>query len=209
MTSTDSGGGPRRAPPPAGWRLLLALMSAISGLNRRFGRLMVWPILGAVLVSAGNATSRKLFDLSSNSFLELQWYLFGLAFLGAAGYVLMVDEHVRIDAVAQHLRPKTRAWLDVGVLLLFVLPLTAVMGGLGFELAFQAWETGEMSANAGGLPRWPAYACVPLGMALLALQALAETVRRLAWLAGHLDAPNLGESDLPPLIERREPGAPP
>ena len=182
------------------WRAALSVMRAIDATNRRTGRAMVWPILGAVLVSAGNAISRKAFDLSSNAMLELQWYLFGLAFLGAAGYVLLVDEHVRIDAVAQRFKARTRAMIDIVVLLTCVLPLVLLLGSMGWTLMAQAWISGEVSSNAGGLPRWPAYACIPMGMALLGLQALAETVRRAAWLAGHLKAPNLNEGSLPPLF---------
>jgi TRAP-type mannitol/chloroaromatic compound transport system permease small subunit len=185
---------------PAGWRPALMLMHAIDALNRRVGRAMVWPILAAVLVSAGNAVSRKFFDLSSNALLELQWYLFGLAFLGAAGYVLLVDEHVRIDAVAQRFSQRRRAVIDLVALLGCVLPLVALLGSMGWTLAAQAWTSGEMSGNAGGLPRWPAYVCIPLGMGLLGLQAVAEVVRRSAWLAGHLSAPTLDEDSLPPLF---------
>ena len=183
----------------AGWRGALALVRAIDALNRRLGRAMVWPILAAVLVSAGNAISRKFFDASSNALLEAQWYLFGLAFLGAAGYVLLVDEHVRVDALAQRFAPQWRAVLDIAVMLLAVVPLTAALGWMGWELAQQAWVRGEMSSNAGGLPRWPAYGCIPFGMALLGLQALAEAVRRAAWLAGRLPAPTRQEADLPPM----------
>lgn len=186
------------------WRVAIGIMRAIDATNRRVGRAMVWPILGAVLVSAGNAISRKAFDLSSNAMLELQWYLFGLAFLGAAGYVLLVDEHVRIDAVAQRFTARTRAAIDIIVLLTCVMPLVALLGSMGWTLTAQAWTSGEVSSNAGGLPRWPAYACIPLGMALLGLQAVAETVRRSAWLAGHLNAPTLSEQSLPPLTGTRE-----
>jgi TRAP-type mannitol/chloroaromatic compound transport system permease small subunit len=182
------------------WGRLLGVVGAIDSLNRRFGRAMVWPLLAAVLISAGNAVSRKFFDLSSNALLELQWYLFGLAFLGAAGYVMLVDEHVRIDAVAQRFSRRTRAWLDVAVLLGSVLPLAVLLGWLGGGLAWQAWTSGELSSNAGGLPRWPAYVCIPLGMALLGLQALSETVRRLAWLRGVVDSPTRNEASLPPCV---------
>lgn len=182
------------------WKMALHVVRAIDGLNRRVGRSMTWPILAAVLVSAGNAFSRKFFDLSSNAWLELQWYLFALAFLGAAGYVLLVDEHVRIDALAQRFGARRRALLDVAVLLGCVVPLTVFLGWQGWMLATQAWHSGEVSSNAGGLPRWPAYACIPLGMALLGLQALAESVRRLAWLAGRVGSPTRREKDLPPLV---------
>jgi TRAP-type mannitol/chloroaromatic compound transport system permease small subunit len=189
------------------WRMALSLMHAIDAINRRVGRAMVWPILGAVLVSAGNALSRKAFDLSSNAMLELQWYLFGLAFLGAAGYVLLVDEHVRVDAVAQYLSSRVRATVDIALLVACVLPLTALIGWLGWGLTAQAWVSGEVSSNAGGLVRWPAYACIPLGMVLLGAQAVAEVVRRAAWLAGRQPAPSRSEDDLPPLFDPA-PGGP-
>jgi len=176
--------------------MLLRFSGAVDFLNRHLGRLMVWPILASVLISAGNAISRKFFDLSSNAFLEVQWYLFSLAFLGAAGYVLLVNEHVRIDAVSQRLPARLRAWIDIGVLGVFVLPLTVMLGKMGFDLAWQAYVMGEMSYNAGGLPRWPAYACIPLGMASLGLQAGSEIIRRGAWLRGLVPHPILTEAAL-------------
>lgn len=182
------------------WKGLTALSRSIDRVNRAFGRAMVWPIFAAVVVSAGNAMSRKFLDLSSNAWLELQWYLFALGFLGAAGYVLLVDEHVRVDAVSARLPRRVRVWFDLVLMLAVVLPLTALLGSLGYELFLQAWTSGEMSSNAGGLPRWPAWACIPLGMALLAAQALSEAIRRAAWLAGRTDVPSLKEADLPPFL---------
>ena len=187
-----------------GWPLLLRVSRAIDFGNRVLGRAMILPIFGAVVISAGNAISRKFFDASSNAFLEVQWFLFGLAFLGAAGYVLMVNEHVRIDALANKLGARIRAWIDVVVLTVFVLPLAFLLGELGFELFWNAWVSGEMSYNSGGLPRWPAYACIPLGMAGLGLQAVSEVIRRIGWLRGHLPKPSLSESDLPAFMPGKE-----
>jgi TRAP-type mannitol/chloroaromatic compound transport system permease small subunit len=186
------------------WATLLGVSAAIDSLNRRMGRAMVLPILIAVLVSAANALSRKFFDLSSNAWLEVQWYLYALSFLGAAGYVLLVNEHVRIDAVSQYLSARTRAGIDLALMLVVVLPMTLMFGEMGFELFWKAWETGEMSYNAGGLTRWPAYACIPLGMALLGLQALSEAIRRAAFLAGKVDAPTLSEDDLPAFLPEQK-----
>lgn len=182
------------------WRSLQQLSGLIDGFNRRLGRLMIWPILGAVLVSAGNAMSRKFLGVSSNAFLELQWYLFGIAFLGAAGYVLMVDEHVRIDAVAQRIPAGIKAWIDIVLLLVFVLPMTLMFGVMGYDVFHAAWLNGEVSSNAGGLVRWPAYLAIPLGMASLGLQAISEIIRRAAWLSGASAAPNLTESALPKFL---------
>ncbi|MBK9021649.1 MAG: TRAP transporter small permease subunit [Sulfuritalea sp.] len=188
------------------WSSMLRLSAAIDSGNRILGRLTVWPILAAVVISAGNAVSRKFFDLSSNAFLEVQWYLFSLAFLGAAGYVLLVNEHVRIDAVSQRLPKRVRAWIDIVLFAVFVLPLTVLLGDLGFDLFWQTLQSGEMSYNAGGLPRWPAYACIPLGMATLGLQAVSELIRRGAWLRGLVPEPVLSEADLPHFMA--EPGGP-
>ena len=182
------------------WKVLLGIGRTIDSVNRRIGRAMIFPILAAVRVSAGNAFSRKLFGLSCNALLELQWYLAALAFLGAAGYVLLVDEHVRIDALAHRFGPRARAWIDLVLLVFFVLPLTVLLGDMGFDLAWQAWQSGEMSHNASGLVRWPAYACIPLGMALLGLQALSETIRRAAFLRGRVPQAHLSEKMLPPLV---------
>ncbi len=109
------------------------------------GRATVWAILGSVLISAGNAGMRKAFDLSSNAWLEVQWSLYGAAFLRVSGFVLMVDEHVRIDALAQRFPPRLRAGLDIGVMLLFVLPLCALMIDLGDSDFWRAWVSGETS----------------------------------------------------------------
>ena len=178
-------------------RPLLMLSRAIDALSRRIGRATVWCILAAVLISAGNAVMRKAFDLSSNAWLEVQWYLYAAAFLLAAGYVLMVDEHVRIDAVAQRFSPRLRAWLDVAALLLFVLPLCAVMVDLGGVYFWNAYVSGERSYNAGGLIRWPVYLCIPAGFALLGLQALSELVKRIDFLRGGRRRAHLVEGDLP------------
>ncbi len=156
-----------------------------------------------MLISAGNAVVRKVLGVSSNAWLEAQWYLYAAAFLGAAGYVLLVNEHVRIDALAQRFTPRWRAGLDIAVLLLFVLPVCAMVVGLGGELALAAWRTHEMSSNAGGLPRWPVYACLPLGFALLALQAVSELIKRCAFLLGRRASATTAEADLPPFLGSR------
>jgi TRAP-type mannitol/chloroaromatic compound transport system permease small subunit len=181
-------------------KVLLGISAAIDRLNRWVGRALIWAIGLSVLISAGNAVMRKAFDLSSNAWLEAQWYLFAAAFLGAAGYVMLVDEHVRIDALAQRFPPRVRAALDIGALLLFVLPLCALMIVLGGEMAWTAWRTQEMSYNAGGLPRWPVYATLPFGFTLLAMQCLSELIKRWAFLRGQRASPRTTEADLPPLL---------
>lgn len=180
--------------------LLKLIPTTIDRLNRWVGRATVWLILASVLIAAGNAVVRKAMSISSNAWLESQWYLYSAAFLLAAGYVLLVDEHVRIDAVAQRFAPRLRAVIDIVALLLFVLPLCALMINFGWELFVNAWETGERSYNAGGLLRWPVLATIPAGFALLALQAVSEVCKRLAFLAGERTHPHDTEGDLPPFL---------
>ncbi len=177
---------------------LLRFARIIDRINRFVGRAMIWPLLASVLISAGNAFSRKFFSLSSNAWIEIQWHLFAVAFLCCAGYVLLVDEHVRVDALSRHWSSRTRAMVDAVVLALVALPMTALFGIFGWALFVRALDTGEGSFNAGGLLVWPIYLCMPLGMALLGLQALSELVRRIAFLRGGLDRPVLTEADLPP-----------
>ncbi|MFZ2650107.1 MAG: TRAP transporter small permease subunit [Burkholderiaceae bacterium] len=176
---------------------LLRISLAIDALNRRIGRSMIWCILASVFISAGNATMRKAFDLSSNAWLEVQWYLYGAAFLLASGYVLMVDEHVRIDAVSQRFSPRLRAWIDVVALALFVLPFCVLMLDLGGRHFWQAWLSGETSFNPGGLTRWPIYLCIPVAFGLLGLQAISELIKRSDFLRGGRERATTSEADLP------------
>lgn len=179
---------------------LRLLSRGIDRINRFAGRATVWLILASVLISATNAVVRKAVGVSSNAWLETQWYLYSAAFLGAAGYVLLVDEHVRIDAVAQRFSPRLRAGIDMAALLLCVLPLCALMGVLGWDLALQAWRSGESSHNAGGLLRWPVYLTVPVGFALLALQAVSELIKRFDFLRGGRAAPHDSEATIEPFL---------
>ena len=178
-------------------QLLHSMSRAIDTLNRWIGRATVWLILASILVSAGNALTRKAFRLSSNFWLEAQWHLYGAAFLCAAGYVLLVDEHVRIDAIAHRFSPRLRAWLDLLVMLVFIVPLCGLMVWLGGIYFWHAFQTGEASFHAGGPIRWPVDLCIPLGFGLLGLQCISESVKRAAFLAGWRDRPALTEADLP------------
>jgi TRAP-type mannitol/chloroaromatic compound transport system permease small subunit len=178
-------------------QFLNSMSRAIDALNRWIGRATVWLILASILVSASNAVTRKAFRLSSNFWLEAQWHLYGAAFLCAAGYVLLVDEHVRIDAIAHRFSPRLRAWLDLAVMLLFVVPLCVLMVWLGSIYFWHAFESGETSFHAGGPIRWPVDLCIPLGFGLLALQCISESVKRAEFLLGRRDRPSLAEADLP------------
>jgi TRAP-type mannitol/chloroaromatic compound transport system permease small subunit len=184
-------------------RFLHAVSRAIDTLNRLVGRATTVLILASILVSAGNAVMRKAFGLSSNFWLEAQWQLYGAAFLGAAGYVLLVDEHVRIDALAQRFSPRLRAALDLAVLLAVVLPLCGLMIALGSAYFWRAFASGEASFHVGGPVRWPVDLCMPLGFALLGLQAISEAIKRAEFLLGQRPRLALSEAELPGFLEAR------
>jgi TRAP-type mannitol/chloroaromatic compound transport system permease small subunit len=163
---------------------LLRVSKAVDAMNERIGRTVYWLVLVAVLVSAGNAIVRKLFNMSSNAFLELQWYLFSGIFLLCAGYTLLRNEHVRIDVIAGRLSAKAQTWIDVLGTVLFLLPMTILFIYLSWPVFVRTFTHNEISTNAGGLWIWPARLLVPIGFTLLALQGLSELVKRIAFLAG-------------------------
>jgi TRAP-type mannitol/chloroaromatic compound transport system permease small subunit len=162
----------------------LLISRGIDRLNQSVGLFTTWLILATTLISAGNAIVRKAFDSSSNALLEIQWYLFAGVFLLGAGYGLLKNSHVRIDFISSMLTPRARNWIDVGGILLALFPFCAICIYLSWPLFMQAYTTGEMSSNAGGLIRWPVYALVPAGFALLMLQGVSELIKRLDFLVG-------------------------
>ena len=170
-------------------KALLALARAIDALTERIGRLVIWLVLVATLISAGNALARYLLGESSNAWLEIQWYLFGAMFLLAAGYTLKHNGHVRIDILYNRFGPRGQAWIDLAGGALFLLPMAALLAWLGWPMFHEAWATHEMSPDAGGLVRWPVKLLLPLGFALLALQGVAEVIKRIGVLSGHLVLP--------------------
>lgn len=192
-------GNPGEYDPPA-MKALLGVAHRIDRINRFIGRAMLWPLLASVFISAGNALSRKFLGLSSNGWLEIQWHLFALAFLGCAGYVLMVDEHVRIDVLSRRWSARTRATVDAIALAFVALPMTGLFIVFGWTIFVQAWRTHEASFNAGGLLVAPLYFCIPLGMGLLGLQCVSELIRRIGFLRGWTQRASLTEADLPPLL---------
>lgn len=163
---------------------LLKLSHLIDTLSRFIGKSIIWLILAATLLSAGNAILRKAFNIGSNAFLEIQWYLFGAVFLLGAGVVFMHNAHVRIDVISNRLSKRTRAWIDTLGILVFLIPLCYFMIQFAWPVVSAAYVSGEMSSNAGGLIRWPAYALVPAGFFLLGLQAVSELIKRIAYLRG-------------------------
>jgi TRAP-type mannitol/chloroaromatic compound transport system permease small subunit len=168
---------------------LLSLSRLIDRLTAWVGRWVAWLVLGAVLISALNAAVRKAFNTSSNAYLEIQWYLFAAVFLLAAGYTLMRQEHVKIDVVSGRFSKRTQIWIDIVGLVFFVLPLVWVVIRLSTPLAIRAYDMNEYSSNAGGLIRWPVFALLPLGFALLGMQAVSELIKRFAFLRGLIPDP--------------------
>jgi TRAP-type mannitol/chloroaromatic compound transport system permease small subunit len=173
---------------------LLKFSRAIDAINEWIGRLVMWLVLAAVLISAGNAIVRKAFNIGSNAFLEIQWYLFAAVFMLGAGYVMLKNAHVRIDFISGKLSKRTNAIIDAAGIVIFTIPLSLIMIQLGWPLFERAFSSGEMSQNAGGLIRWPVLLLVPLGFAILALQAVSELIKRIAFLRGHLNEPFTVES---------------
>jgi TRAP-type mannitol/chloroaromatic compound transport system permease small subunit len=169
--------------------LLLRTSRLIDALNERVGHAIYWLILVAVLVSAGNATIRYAFDTSSNGWLELQWYLFSAVFLLGAGYTLLHNEHVRIDVVFGHLAPRTRAWVDLFGGIFFLLPMAIVIMGLSWPIFAESFIRHEVSADAGGLLRWPVKLLIPAGFLLLTLQGVSEIIKRIGFLGGLVPDP--------------------
>jgi TRAP-type mannitol/chloroaromatic compound transport system permease small subunit len=168
---------------------LLAFSRGVDALNEHIGRLVYWLVLIVALISAANATSRYALNLASNAWLELQWYLFAGIFLLCSGYTLLHNEHIRIDVVSSRLSRRAQMWIDVFGLLFFLLPMTLFIMWLSWPIFMNAWTSGEVSGNAGGLVRWPARLLIPIGFFLLSLQGLSELVKRIAYLRGLIPDP--------------------
>jgi TRAP-type mannitol/chloroaromatic compound transport system permease small subunit len=164
--------------------LLLGLARGIDAINEYIGRWVSWLALAAVLVSAANALSRYTFSASSNAWLELQWYMFSAMFLLAAGYTLKHNDHVRLDVLFARWSPRTQAWVDIFGTLFFLLPVCCVILYYAWPFFMTSWGQNEQSADPGGLVRYPIKFLVPLGFALIILQAIAELVKRFAFLSG-------------------------
>lgn len=174
---------------------LLFLSRGIDWINEKIGQFVYWLILIAVLISAGNAIARKLLNLSSNAFLEVQWYLFSAVFLLGAGYTLLRNEHVRIDVLSQRWSPRARAWIDIVGSVFFLLPIGAMILWLSWPMFLESLLRQEISVNAGGLLRWPVKLLIPIGFSLLCLQGLSELINRIAFLQGM--APDRGAKAKP------------
>jgi len=169
---------------------LLALSRAIDRLNEFIGKWVGWLILASILISAGNAVIRKAFNMSSNAWLELQWYLYGAAFLLAAAYTLKQNEHIRIDIVYGMWPRRVQHWIDLFGHVFFLMPFVLLMVyyfGPWFMLSFRS---GEVSSSAGGLVIWPAKLMLLIGFFLLALQGVSEIIKKIAIMRGDMEDPN-------------------
>jgi TRAP-type mannitol/chloroaromatic compound transport system permease small subunit len=169
---------------------LLFVSRAIDRFNERLGRIVAWAVVIAILVSAINAIIRKLFGVSSNAWLELQWYLFGAVFMLCAAWTLKENEHIRIDIVSNRLSQRTRNWIDVFGHVFFLLPFLLVMIYVSTPFFFRAYASGEISSNAGGLVIWPAKGLILLGFLVLLLQWASELIKRFAMMRGDLEDPH-------------------
>lgn len=189
---------------------LLRLSRQIDALTERIGKLATWIVLVVVLFSTANATSRYLFNYSSNAFLEAQWYLFGLIFLACSGYTLLRNEHVRIDLLSSKLSKRGQTWIDILGIIFFLLPMAIVTIALSWPVFMHAFQANEMSNSPGGLIVWPARLMIPVGFALLILQALSELIKRIGFLKGLCPDPTekpaakSAEEELTELIKARK-----
>lgn len=170
-------------------RALLKFSNAVDWLNALIGKYVIWLILASTVISAVNAVIRKVFNMSSNAYLEVQWYLFAAAFLLAAGYTLLHGEHVKIDVLSSRLSKRGQIWIDIIGFAIFLTPVCLTILYYGIPFFLQGYRSGEVSANAGGLIRWPVYAMIPLGFTLLMVQGWSELIKRVAFLKGLIEDP--------------------
>jgi TRAP-type mannitol/chloroaromatic compound transport system permease small subunit len=168
---------------------LLKISNAVDGMNRFIGKHVIWLILASVVISAVNAGVRKAFNIGSNAFLEVQWYLFAATFLLAAAFTLLNGEHVKIDVIYSRFQKRTQTWIDVFGFTFFLLPFCSAIIWFSLPFFLKGYNSGEMSSNAGGLIRWPVYLMMPLGFSLLWLQGASELIKRVAFLKGLIEDP--------------------
>jgi len=163
----------------------------VDWLNGLIGRNVIWLILASTVISAVNAVVRKVFNVGSNAFLEVQWYLFAASFLIASAYTLLNGEHVKIDVVYSRFSKRTQTKIDIFGFLCFLTPVCTAMLWFGVPFFLNGLRSGEISTNAGGLIRWPVYALIPIGFSLLLLQGWSELIKRVAFLMGLIEDPTI------------------
>ena len=171
-------------------QVLLALSRLIDRINETIGKSVAWLILIAIFVSAVNASVRKLFNTSSNAWLELQWYLYGAAFMLAAAYTLKQNEHIRIDIVYGRWSRRTQHWIDLFGHVFFLMPFVLLMTWFFTPYVLQSFRSQEVSTNAGGLIIWPAKALLLIGFAQLSLQGFSEIIKKIAVMRGLIEDPH-------------------
>lgn len=174
---------------------LLKFSRAVDWLNTQIGKHVIWLILASTVISGVNAVVRKVFNVGSNAFLEVQWYLFAASFMIASAYTLLNGEHVKIDVVYSHFSKRTQTKIDIFGFLCFLTPVCVAMLWFGVPFFLKGLQSGEMSSNAGGLIRWPVYLLMPLGFGLLLLQGWSELIKRIAFLQGLIEDPTIKKVD--------------
>jgi TRAP-type mannitol/chloroaromatic compound transport system permease small subunit len=167
---------------------LLALSRVIDAVNEKLSWIADWLVFLSCLISAGNAFSRYAFSISSNAWLEIQWYMFGAVVMLGASYTLKKNEHVRVDIVYSNIATRKQIFVDIFGGILFMLPATLILAYLSWPVFYNSWVENEYSGNAGGLIRWPIKIFLPIGFALLSLQGVSELIKRFAMLTGHMKA---------------------
>ena len=170
---------------------LLKFSKSVDWLTSQIGKHLIWLILASTVISAVNASVRKAFNVSSNAYLEVQWYLFAASFLLASAYTLLNGEHVKIDVIYSRWSKRVQIWIDVLGFTFFLLPFCAAVLWFSVPFFLQGYRSNELSPSAGGLILWPVYAMMPLGFALLFLQGFSELIKRLAFLMGLIPDPTL------------------
>ena len=168
-------------------RALLSISRAIDSINELIGRKLAWLIVAAVAISTANAIVRKLFNMSSNAYLEMQWMLFSAVFLLCAPWTLLVKEHIRIDIVNAALPRRLRQWIELIGHTLFLMPFALLTLYYAIPFFLRSYEVNEQSLSAGGLPQWPAKGLVVIGFFLLSLQGVSEIIKQVAVMIGRLD----------------------
>jgi TRAP-type mannitol/chloroaromatic compound transport system permease small subunit len=174
---------------------LLSISRLIDAISLGLGKVIMWLILGATVISAVNAVLRKAFNVGSNSALEIQWYLFAGVFMLGVGYVMLKNDHVRIDFISSRFSRRTNAIIDAVGIVVFTIPLAIIMIDLAWPYFMRAYVSGEMSQNPGGLIRWPAIGLIPVGFGVLLMQAISELIKRIGFLTGHREHPFSVEHD--------------
>ena len=167
---------------------LLLLSRIIDKINDKVGLGVSWALLIAVIICSGNALVRYTFDISSNAWLEIQWYLFAAIFLLATSHTLHRNEHIRIDVISSRLPKRAQVWVDIFGFTIFLLPISLIILYYAAPYAWESFQSQEYSSNAGGLIVWPAKLLIPVGFLMLTLQAVSEIIKRIGYLLGKVDA---------------------